>query len=74
MFKTMKGYGRHVQFSVFECSLDKAGYSELLIKIRSIIKPAEDNVRIYPLCLDCQRTAVVIGHGPAVKTPDVLIA
>lgn len=74
MFKTMKGFGRHVQFSVFECSLDKKRYSELLAKIGAIIKPAEDSVRIYPLCLDCRQAAVVKGNGPPIKAPDVLIA
>ena len=58
----------------FECNLNKSRYAELLTKVQSIIKPAEDNVRIYPLCLDCQHSAVVKGNGPPVKAPDVLIA
>ena len=47
--KLLKGYGRRVQYSVFECVLSIAKYRELQQKLESKLNLAEDNVRFYPL-------------------------
>ncbi|MCY7337428.1 MAG: CRISPR-associated endonuclease Cas2 [Chamaesiphon sp.] len=47
--KLLKGYGRRVQYSVFECVLPIAKYQELQQKLKSRLNLAEDNVRFYPL-------------------------
>ena len=47
--KVLEGYGRRVQYSVFECELDEtkcARLEELLIKE---IDKDEDDIRFYPL-------------------------
>ena len=45
----LKGYGRRVQYSVFECVLPNHKYLELQHRIKSKLNLAEDNVRFYPL-------------------------
>lgn len=47
--KLLKGYGRRVQYSVFECVLSIAKYRELQQKLESKLNLLEDNVRFYPL-------------------------
>lgn len=66
LFRLMRGFGRHSQFSVFECHLDRTRLERMVIKIRTVINPAEDNVKIYPLCLECCAKAVTLGvaHPP----------
>ena len=44
VFKLMKGYGDHVQFSVFRCSLNKTERIELMAKLSHIIHHAVDQV------------------------------
>jgi CRISPR-associated protein Cas2 len=44
VYKLMRGYGDHVQFSVFRCELNKRELVELRGKIRALINSAEDQV------------------------------
>ncbi len=62
IFKELKNYGKHVQFSVFECDLDKKRYLELYGKLMKLMGDCEDgNIRIYNLCASCSRGVQVIG-------------
>jgi CRISPR-associated protein Cas2 len=45
----LQGYGRRVQYSVFECVLPNPKYLELQERIKSQLNLTEDNVRFYPL-------------------------
>jgi len=47
--KTLEGFGRHVQESVFECEVDSARLLKLEGLLRRLINEQEDNVRFYPL-------------------------
>ncbi len=53
----LKGYGRRVQYSVFECVLPPAKYRELQQRLKLQLNFTEDNVRFYPLS---QHTATSI--------------
>lgn len=44
VFKIMKGYGEHLQLSVFRCELDAREVVELRAKLESVIFHAEDQV------------------------------
>jgi CRISPR-associated protein Cas2 len=59
--RKLKSFGRHVQYSVFECLLDAQGLQHLEETVRTIIKPREDHVRYYRLCEACQQKIKVIG-------------
>jgi CRISPR-associated protein Cas2 len=51
--RVLRGYGRRVQYSVFECSLDRRGYERLRQKLSEAIEP-RDSVLFYHLCGDCR--------------------
>lgn len=44
----LEGYGKRVQYSVFECILTTNKYQELRQRLRNKVKN-EDSVRFYPL-------------------------
>jgi CRISPR-associated protein Cas2 len=44
VYKTMQGYGEHLQLSVFRCELDKRELVELRAKLGKTINHAEDQV------------------------------
>ena len=61
LFKLLKGYGKHCQYSVFECELTRERFSRMYGEIVQLLKDAEGNVRIYELCATCRRKTQVIG-------------
>ncbi len=44
-----KDFGQRVQFSVFECRVNEVQYEALCAKLRKIIAPDSDSLRIYKL-------------------------
>lgn len=61
--KLLKGYGFHVQKSVFECILSEPKLKKLLELLEEKIDPATDSIRVYQLCNDCNKTILVYGQG-----------
>ena len=58
----LSGYGPRVQLSVFECDLaTRAEAAALQAKIRDLIDPVEDQVRLYPLDDRSARKVTIIG-------------
>ena len=56
VMKMLKGFGEHVQESVFECDLNGQQHRRMLKLLRKLIDVDADNVRIYYLCsLDVER-------------------
>lgn len=53
--------GERVQYSVFECDLTPAGYSELQEQILALVNPRRDRIHWYPLCQACWGRARSIG-------------
>ena len=51
VFKTMKGYGRWLQLSVFQCRLTARRRAEMAGDIEDLIKPSEDHVLIVDVGL-----------------------
>lgn len=47
--KILEGYGRRVQYSVFECDLDDLKTSRLELSLLKEIDEKEDDIRFYPL-------------------------
>ena len=55
-------FGTPVQYSVFECLLDKAGLQRMKKAVMRVIRPRADRVRFYYLCAPCvSRTEVTSG-------------
>jgi CRISPR-associated protein Cas2 len=66
---TLKDFGERVQYSVFECRLDERALQALRLRITRLIDPAEDSLRIYRLCLECDRQLELWGRPSAQTTP-----
>lgn len=58
----LEGYGRRVQWSVFECFITLDEMRELHEKVKKIVKPEEDdNVRFYWLSTEAVSIVLTIG-------------
>jgi CRISPR-associated protein Cas2 len=51
VYKTMKGFGDRIQYSVFRCELNEAEVVKLEASLLPLLEPAEDQVIIVPLGL-----------------------
>jgi len=60
LLRKLKGFGRHVQYSLFECILTPNDFERLKRVVNREIKEDEDLVRYYPLCESCRRRVLVI--------------
>lgn len=49
VFRLMRGYGEHVQYSVFRCELSDRERVELMTKLISFVKKDEDQILFFPL-------------------------
>ncbi len=49
VFRTMKGYGRWVQLSVFQCRLTARRRAEMAAKLEAVIHAREDHIVILDL-------------------------
>jgi len=49
VFKLMRGYGDHLQFSVFQCDLNKSERVELESRLADIIQHDEDQILFVDL-------------------------
>ena len=61
--KLLLGFGKWTQFSVFECFLTRKELVLLRSKLAKHLIEAEDSVRFYPLCAQCQAKVETVG-GP----------
>ena len=62
IFKTLKNFGQCMQFSVFECELDKANILRLKDRLDHLIAAEkEDSIRFYFLCEGCKRQIERVG-------------
>ncbi len=64
IFKAMKNYGVHVQYSVFECDLQPKPYRAMRDRLAKLIAPKEDNIRFYFLDEDAVAKIDCIGDVP----------
>ncbi len=69
----LKDFGRRVQRSVFEADLSQDRFDTLVRRLRRLIRPEEDSIRLYRLCESCRAKIVVVCGPPPYKKPDVLV-
>jgi CRISPR-associated protein Cas2 len=69
----LEGYGRRVQYSVFECVLTAAKYKELRQRLRKRIKDGEDSVRFYPISKHTLDQVEVWNSSPVMQLPGSVI-
>ena len=61
--KMLENYGLRIQYSFFECEMEKARLEELRDSLLEIIDLRHDSLRIYPLCEDCLGKCSSMGEG-----------
>lgn len=76
VFRLMKGYGYHMQYSVFRCELSDLERMKLIERLSALLKHDEDQVLFFPLgpaggereqgIYVVGRAYVTIEHGPSV--------
>jgi len=49
VFKTMRGFGDHLQFSVFRCELSAKEKQQMIMKLDPLLHHEDDQVLIFPL-------------------------
>ncbi len=69
----LEGYGKRVQYSVFECVLTQAKYDELRSKLRKRVKLSEDSVRFYPLSRQMLSQVETWGGQPVTTPPGSIV-
>ena len=62
VFKTMRAWGDHLQFSVFECQLTSKDLVQLRADLSGIIHHDEDQVLFIPLCNRCAEQIEALGR------------
>jgi len=61
LHKLLSGYGKWTQYSVFECFLTTVQFVKLQQQIERLIKPEEDELRIYVLDAGAVRRTITYG-------------
>jgi len=69
----LEGYGRRVQYSVFECFLDLTEMRKLHQLVAKRINESEDNVRFYWISADAFSKVLTLGSSPPEKPPETYI-
>lgn len=74
IFKILKNFGQWVQFSVFECDINKVDYLRMRNRLERQIKAEEgDSIRLYFLCEnDIEKVERIGGVQPLPESAIVL--
>lgn len=69
----LEGYGRRIQWSVFECFISLDEMRQLYEKVKKFVKPAEDNVRFYWIGAEAASMVLTIGSEKPEEPPKYYI-
>jgi len=69
VMKLLKGYGAHVQYSVFECDLTAQQFERLRHELLDLIDRTTDSVRCYLLDTAAVQRVRVLGIGQVTSRP-----
>lgn len=72
VMKTLKDFGAHVQYSVFECQLEDNELQTLHRKLRKLVKPG-DSIRFYFIGKDDVRRIEVLGGGQVTVDQNIFL-
>lgn len=70
--KVLSGVGQWTQYSLFEAYLTEKDLVALRGKLDKHLKPEEDSVRLYPLCVTCVARTITIG-SKAPEEPQLFV-
>ena len=61
--KILENYGIRIQYSFFQCEMEKSQLDDLAEKLLTVIDCKKDSLRIYPLCEGCTKKTISCGNG-----------
>lgn len=67
--KTLSGFGKWTQYSLFECHLTSKQLLQLQHRLDRHLEPEEDSVRFYYVCESCVAKAETVGGQPPQEEP-----
>ena len=70
---TCQDFGRRVQKSVFECSVNEMQYEEIVRQLLDIIQEKEDSLRFYRLAEPKEKYLKVFGIDTGINFEEPLI-
>jgi CRISPR-associated protein Cas2 len=70
---TLEDFGQRVQYSVFECLLSEDQMAHLRERVAKLTDPAEDSVRFYRLCANCEARIEIQGLGKVTEDPEIFL-
>jgi CRISPR-associated protein Cas2 len=74
LHNTLLDFGTPVQYSVFECLLDREAATRMHRAVMKVIHPRVDRVRFYPLCARCvARVEVTSGVEVLSEDADTIV-
>lgn len=73
LHELLKGYGRRVQYSVFECDLSHGEAEELERRVKYEVDEGTDSCRFYRFCERCRGEVRIVGKGEQYWEPEVVI-
>ncbi len=65
----LEEYGLRVQWSVFECCLDRRAFRTLRDQLEPLVEDARDSIRFYMVCSTCLRQCQHRGGVPFSRDP-----
>lgn len=69
----LEGYGKRVQYSVFECVLEPKKFAELKQRLKKRVNLEEDSIRFYPLSKHMLNQVETWGGVPLTPIPGSFI-
>jgi CRISPR-associated protein Cas2 len=69
----LSGYGRRVQYSVFEVECNAQELQEIIERIEPHVHETSDSIRLYWLCADCLAALHLLGNAASSDEPDTWI-
>jgi CRISPR-associated protein Cas2 len=69
----LEGYGKRVQYSVFECVLTADKFDELRRRLKKPVNLAEDSIRFYPISRHTLAQVETWGGLPVTEFPGSIV-
>ena len=71
--KILKDFGKRVQYSVFECNIDKRAYLRLQDRLAKAMDTDEDTITFYHICAACEKQIERIGLNKGLDNDSYIV-
>ena len=69
----LKDYGHRVNYSVFECRIQRVQYSKLRSGLKKLIHRKKDSILLYDLCRNCELRKDSLGFRNVPDDPPIVM-